>query len=73
MCHSSMNLMQAMLLGPFLIYEAKNPNPNALRTTGLLIIIYHLYQLYIKGDLIDTSDKQSSNTDSGSKKRIYRK
>lgn len=56
MCHSVMNLFQAAVLGPALIYSASRPDPNVLRTLGILVIIYHIYQLYIKGDLVDLSD-----------------
>lgn len=55
-----MNLLQGGLLGPFLIYEAYNPNPNLLRTAGVLVLGYHLYQLYIKGMLPDMSDTPRS-------------
>lgn len=56
MCHSIMNLLQGGIIGPLLIYAAARPNPDMLRTLGVITIIYHLYQLYIKGDLIDLSE-----------------
>lgn len=56
MCYSGMNLLQAVVFGPLLIYEGSHPNPNILRTLGALTIIYHLYQLYMKGELPDLSE-----------------
>jgi len=49
MCLAEVNLLQAAIIGPYLIYLAGNPNPDTLRVIGFLTIFYNIYQLQVKG------------------------